>query len=789
MKTLRIIFRSFFKKGQNNIIKVTSLGIGLTVAMVLLAKVSFDANFDNFFPDAEHIYQIQSRFKPDKSSSEEQSSNSTSGAIAIGMKNDIPGVKLATRFTPISGEEVVFKTSDNKKYKAGFILADSCFFEMFPRKITAESSPGELLSRPMTALIAKSVAAKMGNKLIGKSITIEAYPGRELVIAGIFDDFPLNSHLRRCTAVISMSSIGRFTWDGSMNWLGNDRYLSYVKISPNVNPVTLEKSIRRMQVKYQNIEQLEKENNLYLKYDLESLPQLHSGSKEVKRMMLVLSVVAFSLIFTAVLNYLLIVITSMFRKTKEVAINKCYGASAVDIVRQTLTETVFHFGIALLMSLVLIFLFKHQIENLLGIPVYHLFSWKACSLIGGLFVMTCLIASIIPSSILCRIPVTSAFRGYSQSRRTWKQVFLFIQVVGAAFLVSFLVIIGKQYNLMINENLGYNYSQLSFVKLTGLPPEKISLVRDKIGQLPQVTSVSTADCLPIGHASGNNVSLIGGKEDLFNIADLYSIDSNYIATMEIPIVAGKNFDKESQRNDVIVSRSFAEKMKILAGWKDIIGKNLNISEHGQCRVTGVYSDIRIGSLRDNDTRPSAMFYSEVPSSILIIKIKNIQGNIYQQIQQIFQEIIPDKETDIMPYKDNLISQYSDVKNFRDAIFIGSLVTLLITLIGLIGYMNSEMQRRTSEIAIRKVTGATLADIFMLFVREPLISSPLAILLGCVATLFIGREWMNNFAEKVAFSPFTFISCGLFILLIIEIVVVLNCYRVANQNPVKSLKSE
>jgi ABC-type antimicrobial peptide transport system permease subunit len=150
-----------------------------------------------------------------------------------------------------------------------------------------------------------------------------------------------------------------------------------------------------------------------------------------------------------------------------------------------------------------------------------------------------------------------------------------------------------------------------------------------------------------------------------------------------------------------------------------------------------------------------------------------EANHIYQVQSNFKMDKGDKET----------------KKFRDSILVGSIVTLLITLLRLIGYLNSEIQRRTSEIAIRKVNGATLPDILKLFAGEHVFLSPIAILLGCIATVFVAKEWMENFAEKASLSPLIFIGSGLGIFLVIEIVVLANCYKIANQNPVKSLKSE
>lgn len=788
MKTIQIVFRSFFKKGQNNIIKILSLGTGLAVGLVLLSKVSFDSNFDDFFPDSERIYQIVSYYNLDPNSTEDFVYNKTPGAVAPGMKTEIAKIEQATRYTSWM-PDATFSTVDQRKYKANFILADSCFFDMFPRKVLVGDPAKEILSRPLTAMISESVANKMGNDAIGKEITLENYPGRKIVIAGVFEDFPANSHLYGSTEVIvSLNSIGSFMGDGRNNWLGNDRYYSYIKLNKGVDPKSLASEVRQMQVKYQNIEELEK-HGTFISYSFTPLTKIYSDSDDVKRMILILSIIAFSLIITSVLNYLLSVINSLASRGKEIAVYKCYGASSKDITAKIFVETLVYFTLSLILAILLIVICSDVIESVLITPAGALINTKSVIFLLTICLIIFSVAVFIPANIFNKIPVTSAFRNLSKSRKEWKLILLLIQIVGASFLFCLLVIVSIQYSMVVNDDPGYHHKNILYTELRGIPVNTRQTVINRLNDLSEVDAVSSSSTMPFDGHSGNNVKLIGQEEDLFNIADFYDVSANYTDILDLDIIKGKSFDESNAKNDVIVNETFEHLLKMNAQWDDILGKEIFISEHGISRIVGVTRDFRVGSLVDHDKRPLAMFYSDMPSTNIIIRLKKMTPENIVQVNKVFKEIIPDREIYASIYSDEMVKAYDGVKRFNKSITIGGIITIIITLMGLIGYLNSEMVRRTSEIAVRKINGATLTDILKLFAKDILKIGIVGVIIGSCVSLFVANKWLENFSLKLSLSPLLFAVCGLILLLFIELIVLINCYKIANQNPIESLKTE
>lgn len=786
-KELVLAFRSLFKKGRNNHIKMLSLAVGLAMGLVLIAKVYFEQTFDDFYPDGDRIYHISENFTM-KDQEEPGSHSRVSGGVVVGMREEIPEVEAGTRYTDVGLADAVFYTTDDRRtYSGNFILADSCLFDVLPRPVLA-GNVKETLSRPMYAIVSKTIADKIGGDVIGRTIEMDTYPGKVMTIGAVFEDIPENSHYRYDIA-ISLSSIGNFMFDGSLNWLGNDRYMAYVRLVKGTTPESIAGSMHEMQARHQPMEKL-KEMGVDIFYTLNPLLTIHSADENVKRMSVLLGLLSFALLFTAVMNYILIVISTLVGRSKEVAVYKCYGASGTNITSLMLAETTVHLVISIISAILLVAVCQSVVKELLGTSLTALLSWQACLLLLGVCVLVYLVAGLIPAQLFARIPVAVAFRNYRESRRNWKLGLLVIQFIACAFLVTLLVIIGRQYTLMVNDNPGYNYENILYCETWGANKERRQQAINELSRIPGVDIVATSSTLPFQGMSGNNVSLPGRDEELFNFADMEDADANYFKLLQIPIISGKGFDENSAKGDIVVSKSFEEKMAVMCGWTDgAVGKEVRLSQWGASRIVGVYNNIRVSSIANMDERPSVLLYTEEPQNIITVRLHQMSSELIQQVTSILEQSMPDKHIVVIPYSEEMINMYKDSRVFRDSVMIGGIVTLIISLIGLIGYTNDEINRRRAEIAVRRINGATLKDVLRIFLIDILKIAIPAVVLGGVAAYFTALKWQEQFAEKSALTIFLFVGCGVAVMAIILSLVSINSYRVANQNPVDSLKNQ
>lgn len=788
MKNLNIALRSLFKKGRSNGIKILSLGVGLAMGLVLISKVCFERSFDKFYPDSDRIYRLHENIIRD---GEYKSYGQVSGGVATAMQVEIPEVEKATRLTYIGGDKELFKTQDGNRYSACYVvMGDTNVFDLLPRPILI-GDPKETLSRPGYVMISNRIAKLLGGaeQAVNKEFEFESSPGQTYTIGGVFEDVPENSHLR-FEIVASLEGMSKWSRE---NWLGNDRYLGYVKLYPGTDPESLTTAIREMQGRHCDLEEVKKAG-IDLTYSLVPLMDMHSNSDEVKSMNSLLGFLAFVLIFTAAMNYVLIVISTLINRTKEVAVHKCYGASDKNLFGMIMSETCLHMLISLLLAAFLIVLFRTKTEELLGATLGALFSTQTIVILIGVCIVIFFITGLIPTYMFLRIPVAAAFRNFKESRRYWKLCLLFIQFLATAYLVALLSVINKQYDYMVNVDPGYAYEKLAYCSTQGVEESVRNTAIEELRKIPEVDKVSACYDLPISGMSGNNVSLPGDDRELFNIADMYWVKDDFFSLMEIPVIEGEVFRSDSSAsNKVMVSRSFVEKMEQVAGWTgSAIGKNIIITEHSQngepFTICGVYEDVCIGSTGNPDTRPTALFYDRYAPMILI-KFHEMSPENIKKAQKVLEDVMPDRNVTVTAYYMDMIDLYKDSRTFRDSVMIGGIVTLIIALIGLLGYTSDETNRRGREIAIRKVNGATAWSILKMISKDISYIAIPAIVIGMTVAYYSGTGWLEKFTEKAPIGFFIFLAGAMMVYVLIIACVLYRAWAVSNSNPVDSLKSE
>ncbi|MCS2893809.1 ABC transporter permease [Parabacteroides faecis] len=711
------------------------------------------------------------------------------------MKAEVPGVEFATRYTRIGENNELIMTPEEQYYTATILLADTSFFDIFPRPILV-GDPKDALARPGYVMISRSLAEKMGGvgSAIGKTFVRDTNHGSPFTVGGVFEDIPENSHLR-FDAVASLAAMSERSTN---NWLGNDRYIAYVKLLPGIDPDGLAPAIRRMQERNQDMEALKKAG-VDLSYSIFPLQEIHNNSKEVKDMNYMLLFMAIILISIAVLNYILVVISTLIGRAKEVAVHKCYGASGKNIFGMILSESFLHLLLSMLLAVLLIVVFKGKIEELLSASLTALFTLPTVSILLGICVVVFAVTGLVPTWLFMRIPVASAFRSVKESKRYWKLCLLFVQFVATAYLVALLITISRQYDTMISSDPGYAYENLVYCDTRGVEQQVRERAMEELRRLPQVEMVSVSTELPFGYPSGNNVNIPGDDRDLFNIADMYFVGDRYFDLMEIPVIEGTAFRPEEGNADkIMVSRKFVDLMEKTAGWTgSIIGKGVMVTEHSQgtkiFTVCGVFDDFRIGSLKGPDTRASVFFYATPdcynPPVNILIKMNTMSADNLAEVNRVLTETITGKVVEASVYKMDIVRQYQDDRDFRDAILISGIVTLIIALIGLLGYTADETNRRGREIAIRKVNGATAESILRMLSRDVSYIALPALAIGAAIAYINAEGWLEKFAERIHLSLFMFIGAALFVYAIIITCVLVRAWNVANENPVDSLKAE
>lgn len=777
-------------KTKNDIlIKVLSLSIGLSVGIVLIAKVFFELSYDSFYKDIDRVYMIRNYYSQH---GDEHDYGQVSGAVPVGFMEEVPGIEVGTRTTFVFNGDI-YLDADGNKLKGNLVCADTCFFKVFDRPILA-GDPVQVLGKWGSVMVNRSFAEKMGGvqECIGKQIANADMDGLKMTIEGVFDDFPKNGSLDY-DILLSMDTYGKRSTD---NWLGNDRYKGYVKLAPGIDPNTLSDAIRKMQEAHQPLEQMEAQG-ISMRYFLSPFSTMHTSSPKVKTQVILLSIIAALLIIISLLNYILIVISSMVKRSKEVGVRKCYGAEGKHIYWMLTKESLLHMSLSLVIAAIIIFAGRGIVENLLGVPFQTLLVPQSIVAIAAVLLFVLVISIVVPAELYQRIPVLAAIKNHTENSRRWKLSLIGVQVLINVFLVVMMLIIGSQYQKASNADTGYDYKNLYYFDL--FDGDRHAQVRavETLRRLPEVSGVAAAYNLPYSGSNGDNVYLPEDDRELFNIADQYECSPEFYELLNIRFVEGR---APRDSSEVVVDEKFVQKMACFTDWSDgAVGKQVFITGHGgngmmdkgYFTISGVYKSFLIGNLQDVDERPGALFYGEIGSMAhwmphILFKVR---PDALEKVRGALNEALPDKEINIVSYAEEMRAAYADSKKMRNTMALGVVFSLLIALLGLIGFIKDESLRRSKEMAVRKINGATTQDILSIFAKDIMKLSAVMAVIACAAAFFVAHKWLEQFAEKVSLNPLYFIGGAALTLLIVLSVVVLNCLKIARANPVDSLKNE
>ena len=792
---------------KDTLIKILSLGIGLAIGIVLIAKVCFELSYDSFYKDVDRIYLIKADWVM---GDQHNDGNRISGAVAPGFKAEVLGVEEATRI--VLGSRIINYVDEegNIVYKGKAIIADTSFFKVFSQPILAGDIVKALNNKESLA-ISRSFAEKLGgiNESIGKLISQENN-NTKYVVEAVFEDLPANGSF----SFGVMFSLNIYQKESTENWVFNDMYTGYVKLQKGIDPHSLDEAIHKMQATHQDLEKLKTEEGYEVRYHLVPFDKLHTSDPDVRNTVIVLSIVAFLLIFISLMNYILVVLSSMVRRSKEIGIRKCFGAGGREIYGMLLKEAAIHIGLSLVLAALLILAGSNLITNLLGVSFTTMLVGKSMRTIAVVIVVIFVLSVVVPGLLYTRIPVWQAIRNFSMNMRRWKLFLLSLQVAVNVFIVSMLLVVTGQYEFLANEDLGYNYKNLYYIDARTVKTR--DLVVNKLNSMPEVEGVEACAILPYQFAEGNVVMKYPEMSTMILLADGYCVTDGFYDLMEIPFIAGSYPVDSSQ---VAISESLIEKMMEHEDWSDgAVGKKLYISDHSFFRVgnsvhiepltvSGVYRSIRVGSALDPNLKPSCYFHGDLysgtnfdgvyfgktsmhPMRYLLVKVNHANKATREKILDAIKEFAPDgEEMEVKSYAEEVRAQYADNRKMRNTILVGALFALLISLIGLIGYVSDEANRRSKEIAIRKVHGAVSGEIVGMFVGEVLKLSLVAAVVGAVGAFFVARKWIEQFAFRINLSPWYFIGAAVIVLVIVAIVIGVSSWRIARMNPVKSLKDE
>lgn len=790
------MMRFFTSDLRRNLTKIVCLTFGLALGFILVAKVYTEESFDTYLPDAARTYVMKESIVRDGEYGEY---SSTSGGVAPALKRVAPQVEAATRSTGLVGEATM-RLADGRTFDIeGIRMADSCHFDVFPRQIIA-GDPHEVLAVKRQCMIPRSLAEAIGGDVVGLDFTVPELSGSyHVTIAGVYEDYPVNASTGN-PVLLSLATIPEVMGDGREFMWGNDRYRSYVRLAEGADTAAIPPLIHRMLV-----DALGAENIAQTQYDLHLRPIVgeHVTYEGLKTMIWVLLMLAVVLMMSAALNYLLIVLGQAGRRSREMAVRKCYGTSNFRIFLRVMGESAFFLVVSAILAVLIVLCLNDECRRLLGYSAEELLTVRGVWAVGaGVCAALLVITGVLPAWYYCRTPVAHAFRPSRRGARVWKLALLSVQFFAAGLLVCLLSLAVRQYSLLSNSDMGYEYDNLAIADLQGLEPGTRTHLAEELRRLGCVRSVASAYQDFSEMASGNNVWLRTSDDyQNVNVADMEGANPEIIETMGFRLVEGSNFSEHADTtvHEVIVEENFRDVFAKLGDTSgELVGKSFFITGHvnpitdapSEYTIVGVIEHISRGGFANwSDERAGVYFPMQDVYGFLYVRFGQLSAETLAEAQAVIDRVVTERPVYITPFRTRVEGLNAPVRNFGTSVTAVGLAIVVIALIGLAGYTADEVNRRAREIAVRKVNGSTAGQILRLFCRDILVVALPSLLLGGVVAVIVGNRWLEQFTIRVGVAPVVMGAMLVTLLAVILGVVAINSWRIARSNPVEYLRAE
>lgn len=785
-----MLLQNYFKTGLRflwktrgySALNIFGLALGIAVCWLAYIFVTDEYSYDQFHEKADRIYRTTATWETQNRSEVFAGSSYVMGEE---FPKVVPEIEKGTRFK--SGFGLLLLGTDY--FNQRFHYVDPGFFDIFDLDFTV-GSVGDF-SQPNTVVISDQIAERLGitNDLANKTLTLRLLgQDVEFAITGVYKTFPTNSSIRPEIlvpfTVWARSNERRLeTWfDINMN--------SFFLLNEGADPTEASKKMTAHLLANEDFGDdkvgmgLQPIMDIHLNSDLETGNGVDArGDNE---MILIVSIVGMLCLIIACMNYSTFSVGNYLVRLREVAVRKVFGAQRSSVFRQFVTEAFISSFFAVVLSVGIMALF------LPGFAAYANKSYELDLiftqqvLLGGVAIMLAVtfIAGFYPALILSGFNIVNGLKGKSKlsSKSGLGKILVTIQFGISIFLIAGMLSVNKQINYLLGMDLGYSGEDLVRVFRPMVDLDQMRRYKQDLMSIPGVERVSLASGF-----NGTGLELENGSQMEVRHS---RIDEDYLEVMEIELIMGRNFNPEMPTDissAIIVNQAFVEK----AGLENPIGYTTKFS-YGDMEggtIIGVVDDFYFRSPRGK-VEPLIMYMSpQLTIYDHMVKINPNAENILESLEAVYRDHFSPYPFNHTFVEDDLTADFELETNIRKISTAGAGVAILLTCLGLMGFVGTQIRQRMKEVSIRKVIGARPQEIFRMFSLRYISLIALGFVIGLSAAFWMVRQWLADYANSVGFTWDTG-AISLFTIVAVAVLTILSqLYRAMYLNPVVYLKEE
>lgn len=797
--------RLFLKDHVYSILNVLGLTLGITVGIILLLFLQDELGYDKHFAKHEQIYRFTNHLLADGA---DFNTARTARELAPVLKDDLPEIREYVRFVdyPYSLVEYKDESGTSKQfYEDQVRITDSTVFSLFEHRFF-EGDPSSCLQGPGKAVITRSVAEKYFGKeqAVGKVLR---FPDSDLrTVTAVISDLPENTHLKYDILLSEIPSRGISNEDDPSRhseafW--NPESYTYLLLPPNYDPNDFYEKFPAIFDKTFGL--FAKQINGRVIPSLQPLTDIHFGSdrggdEPVGNINYVYTFAAVGvfIILLACINYMNMATARSVIRTGEMGVRKVLGLSKKALFGQVLLEALFLAFAAMILAIMLAYLileftpFNSLIEKNLSLNIFD-----NPLLIGGILCLTVLVgllSGIYPAIYIPSVAVTDALKGTFTGHQfgiVLRKSLIVFQFVISLFVIICTVLMDRQIDYMTNQELGFNKENVLIIDIRDtITANHMTAIKTELLNNPNILNAATAYATP-GMGVGGHVFWVEKDSAMAqqSMSVIYA-GHDYIQTMGIEVIAGRGFRNNSENeyyNSFLVNEAGAK----FLGWGDnAVGKKTRYY-HGKNdnHVIGVVRDFNFESLH-NAIDPLFIILDDDNGGRIHIRVKgeNLPATI-DYIEEVWTRFDTKHPFEYAFLDQEFARQYRADQTQQQLISVLSYICIFISLLGLVGLSAFTASRKAKEISIRKVLGANVSGIVMLFSKDYFRMIIIAFVISVPLADYIIVEWLSGFAYRMPVRWFYFVVPGIFVLFIGLLTVAIQSWKSARANPVDGLRSE
>ncbi len=771
-------------------INISNLIIGFAVFVLFSVVIDYEFSYDKFNNNYDQIYRVQTK---QEDSYPTNFCTYSPAAYRFHLLEDLPEVEKVLLMREVSGGakgsgQFFTLPTGSQLYELNGYWSENTVFDIFTINLI-EGDKTSALKESNTIALSETVANKLfpeGNAL-GKQVIIgKRFP---LTVSAVYADFPKNSTLQ-ATYMVSMATYPILSGETTFreNWT-NIQFDNYILLKKGADPKLVDAKLKDA---FKDVKNFEKSTPY-----LHPLSKLHTSPNSQPDMLIelgILSLAAFLVLILACVNYVNLSLANSTQRSTEIGIKKVIGSSKKLIATQFLAETVLHSLFATIAALFLAQAAFSLLNHLLNKNIdYSL--WDNPQLLIFIFLISLLVgvlSGLYPSTVISAYNPVKVLKGKIFSNGgnsiSIKKILVATQFSISLFMLIVSFILFNHVNFILNKDLGFDRKNILYTEINPQDNKSFETVKASMLQHPEIANISFSSTIPFIGNIGGYVSWEGAAPEEREMISRNYVNYDFIPTYNMEMIYGRNFSKEYPADDkaCIINETALR----IFGWKDPIGKQISV-EGTSFPVIGVVKDFHPFSVQNPIPTYIMFLNSNVisGSTLLSVRFNGDEQKAKALVTSELENIFPNdpfefKDFSVAFYLDDAIPFWQSMK--RMFMFF-SVVTLLISTIGLFGLTLFTVKRRTKEIGVRKILGSSVRSVYWQLSTEVIGMLGFAILVGCPGAVYIYKIMPGAYKEPLSITEFV-VAIAL-VAIIAFLTISYHVLKVAVRNPVEALRYE